>query len=304
MIKLVLFLLALAHLPLIRGTASNSLSDCNTVAAKFDTTCGGTAPTSITTTSGINVTCTSGFTASTCPGTYSSSTCIFAHKMCVTCSGTTTIRIRVQTNGLPRYCPNSPNSMVETNIDFTVNFNPDVSINSPVHTPSTASALYGIVCNISSQASVPSGSNFVMNSNSVSLSTVAGVSIDGVSIENVNSANNIDPFYPPAGSTAESVDACLGHPNFANVYHYHMASGCAVNRPTSSIQPCAGVSACSSNVSNYGITLFNSYRNLTVIGLAKNGHVIYGPYYSSGVEVSSYQLNDQRTDEYLGDYGF
>lgn len=266
--------------------ASNSLSDCNTVAAKFDNTCGGTAPTSITTTAGINVTCTSGFTSSTCPGTYSSGTCVFAHKMCVTCSGTTTIRIRVQTNGLPRYCPNSPNAIVQTNIDFTTNFNPDVSINSPVHSPSTQAALYGIVCNISSQASVPSWSSFTLGSNSVSLSTVAGVSIDGVSIENVNSANNIDPFYPPGNNSAEMVDACLGHPNFANVYHYHMASGCAVNRPTGSIQSCASVSACAANVSNYGVTLFSSYKTLTVIGIAKDGHIIYGPYYSSGSEVS------------------
>ena len=210
---------------------------------------------------------------------------------CVTCSGTTTIRVRVQTNGLPRYCPGTPQALVETNIDFSVNFNPDVSISSPVHNPSTQAALYGIVCNISNQASPPSGSAYVNNMVSLSLTTVAGVSVDGVSIEYVNSANNIDPFYPPSNYTAETADQCLGHPNFGGVHHYHMASGCALNRPTGSLQPCSSISGCSSNISNYGISLFNSYRNLTVIGIAKDGHIIYGPYYSSGVEVSSIVFN-------------
>ncbi|CAF3679560.1 unnamed protein product [Rotaria sp. Silwood1] len=284
------FLLFLLYIPVIYGTASNSLSDCNAVAAKFDTTCGGIAASSVTAMTGVNVTCSSGFTSTTCPGTYSGSVCVFSHKLCVTCSGSSPVTIRVQSNGLPRYCPNVPVTLVGTTIDFTVNFNPDVNINSPVHNPSSASALYGIVCNISSQMTVPSVSNFVLNSGSASVSTLAGVSIDGVSIENVNSANNVDPFYPPDVTLTERVDACLGHPNFQSVYHYHMASGCAVNRPSGSISSCTGTTACNTNVSNYGISLFNNNRNLTVIGVAKDGHVIYGPYYSSGSEVNDMSL--------------
>ncbi|CAF1197759.1 unnamed protein product [Rotaria sp. Silwood1] len=285
------FLLFLLYIPVIYGTASNSLSDCNAVAAKFDTTCGGIAASSVTAMTGVNVTCSSGFTSTTCPGTYSGSVCVFSHKLCVTCSGSSPVTIRVQSNGLPRYCPNVPVTLVGTTIDFTVNFNPDVNINSPVHNPSSASALYGIVCNISSQMTVPSVSNFVLNSGSASVSTLAGVSIDGVSIENVNSANNVDPFYPPDVTLTERVDACLGHPNFQSVYHYHMASGCAVNRPSGSISSCTGTTACNTNVSNYGISLFNNNRNLTVIGVAKDGHVIYGPYYSSGSEAAEQGLH-------------
>jgi YHYH protein len=209
---------------------------------------------------------------------------VFQHKLCVTCSGTSPVRIRVQSNGLPRYCPYSPHLTNVTTMDFTVNFNPDVSINSPVHNPTTAAALNGIVCNVS-QTDVPSGSNYTLDSSSVRVSGLAGISVDGVSIANVNDAYYRDPFYPPNANSSEGVNACLGHPDIQAAYHYHMASGCALTRPTGNISTCANTPACSANVSNYGITLFNAYRTLTVIGIAKDGHVIYGPYYSSGAEV-------------------
>ncbi|CAF1291630.1 unnamed protein product [Rotaria sordida] len=116
------------------------------------------------------------------------------------------------------------------------------------------------------------------------MDTVAGVSVDSVAILNVNSANNVDPFYPTAGNTAETVDACLGHPNIQNIYHYHMASGCALSPPSGTIASCASTSSCSSSIAAYAISLYNSYRTLTLIGIAKDGHVIYGPYDSTGTE--------------------
>ena len=287
MIYLILIQLLLLNAEIVHGTASNSLSDCNTLAAKFSSTCtGGAAVASIIATTGVSVTCTSGFTALTCPGTYSNGICVFYHKLCVTCSGSSPVRIQVQSNGLPRFCPNAPAPISETPIDFTVNFNPDVSVNSPVANPQTAAALYAIACSTTSQSSVPPTSNFIQNVNSASLNVLAGVSIDGVSILNVNSANNVDPFYPTGGFSAESVDACLGHPNPSNIYHYHMASACALTQPSGSISSCSSLTSCSSSIASYAISAFSSYRTLTVIGIAKDGHIIYGPYYSSGVEVS------------------
>ena len=50
------------------------------------------------------------------------------------------------------------------------------------------------------------------------MGTLAGISIDNMAILNVNSANNADPFYPPAGTSAESVDSCLSHPQTAGIY--------------------------------------------------------------------------------------
>lgn len=211
------------------------------------------------------------------------STCVFSHKLCITCSGSSTVRMRVQSNGLPRFCPNSPAAIAEQNIDFEVNFNPTVTVNSLNQNLTTASQLSNVVCNINNQASAPSGSNLVVNGGQID--TVAGVSVDGVAIMNVNSANDVDPFYPTGGFSAETVDACLGHPNTQNMYHYHIGSACAVNPPSGTISSCAGTSSCSSSIASYSISLFSSYKTLTVIGIAKDGHVIYGPYDSSGTQV-------------------
>ncbi|CAF3728718.1 unnamed protein product [Rotaria sp. Silwood1] len=177
----------------------------------------------------------------------------------------------------------------EQNIDFEVNFNPTVSVNSLNQNAATASELSTIVCNINSQTSAPSASNLVVYGNQID--TLAGVSVDGVSIMNVNSLNDVDPFYPTGTIAAESVDACLGHPNPQNTYHYHMASGCALSPPSGTISSCTATSSCNSNVAAYGISLFNSYRTLTVIGIAKDGHVIYGPYDSTGTEVRKNDIN-------------
>ena len=102
--------------------------------------------------------------------------------------------------------------MIEQNIDFEVDFNPTVSVNSPKQSASTQSQLDGILCNLASQTAAPSSSNLVTYLQQAYLEVLAGVSIDNFSILNVNSADNVDPFYPPSGYTAEMVDSCLAHP--------------------------------------------------------------------------------------------
>jgi hypothetical protein len=51
--------------------------------------------------------------------------------------------------------------------------------------------------------------------------------------------------------------------------------------------------------------MFSSYKNLTVIGIAKDGHVIYGPYLSLGLQVTSgfYICNGMFYDS-IGNYGY
>ena len=259
------------------------------VASKFATTV--TGPVSnITATTGVDVTC-SQLSSTSCPGTMNNGVCTWQRKLAVSCSNSgSTVRIRVQSNGLTGRCMNvrTTDTVKEQNIDFEVNFNPTVSVNSPVHSPTTQTELDAIVCDITNQQSAPSSSNLVTYSSAQSLATLAGVSIDNVPILNVNSADDIDPFYPPSGYTAEKVDACLAHPQVAGIYHYHIASGCAVSPPSGNISGCAQISACSSDIASYSLTLFpSSAKKLTVIGIAKDGHVIYGPYLSNGKLVSS-----------------
>ena len=267
------------------STASNSLSDCQAVAARFLNTINYTAV-NITATTGINVTCSA--SGVICPGTTINGVCVWQRKLSVLCRNASgVIKIRVQTNGLPPRCASVPmGSFSELNADFEVNFNPDVSLNSPNQNLTTQAALSQLVCTLTNQANVPSASGYV-NYGSTGLSTTAGVSVDGVLIFNVDSANNIDPFYPPAGGSAEMVDSCLAHCQNTGIYHYHIASGCAVNPPTGNITACARNYACSSSIANYSLTSFASYQTLTVIGLARDGHAIYGPYLSASTRVTA-----------------
>jgi hypothetical protein len=194
----------------------------------------------------------------------------------------------------------------EQNIDFEVNFNPTVSVNSPVHSPSNQSDLNNILCNISNQQYAPSTSNLVFYSNAQNYATLAGMSIDNVPIFNVNSADNVDPFYPPSGYTAEEVDSCLAHPQSAGVYHYHMASGCAVSPPSGNISTCAATPACAADIASYSLTLFpSSAKKLTVIGIAKDGHVIYGPYSTSRQLITSgFDICNGMFYDTLGNYAY
>jgi hypothetical protein len=44
---------------------------------------------------------------------------------------------------------------------------------------------------------------------------------------------------------------------------------------------------CFNKISSYSFKTFSSFKDLTVIGIAKDGHVIYGSYLSSGRQVIS-----------------
>jgi len=182
----------------------------------------------------------------------------------------------------------SGTTISEQNLDFEVNFNPTVNVNSPPYSPTTQSQLDNIVCNITDEESAPSTSNLTTYSSATTLNTLAGVSIDNVAIMNPDSANDVDPFYPPNSTYKEHVDTCLAHPQSAGIYHYHMASGCAVSPPTGNISSCDTTTACSTDIASYALTLFpSSAHTLTVIGIAKDGHVIYGPYLSNGNLITS-----------------
>src|SRR5579862_2154882 len=132
-------------LPTIYSGASNSLSDCQAVASQFRTTINYTAP-NITGTTGVNVTCSA--TGVVCPGQNYSGVCVWQRKLSAVCRNASgVIKIRIQTNGLPPRCASVPQgSFSELDIDFEVNYNPAVSINSPNINLSTLSILSSYMC--------------------------------------------------------------------------------------------------------------------------------------------------------------
>ena len=299
-------LLMLAIIRVVSGAASNSYANCLQTANNFATTVSNGPVANITATTGVNVTCPQ-LTGVSCPGSIINGVCVFQQKLCVTCINSSPVRIRIQTNGLPRRCTTVPTGalVAEINIDFEVNFNPDVSVNSPNHSPTTAGALSNIVCNISSQSTVPSTSAYVQYSSSMAHSVIAGVAVDGVDIFNVNSANQVDPFYPTGGFTPEGGDQCLSHPGGGGEFHYHTGSGCMLNPPQGNVSNCSPTIGCLNNVSYYSIQTFSSYRTLTVIGIAKDGHIIYGPYLASGTLVTSgFDICNGMFHDSTGNYGY
>jgi hypothetical protein len=157
---------------------------------------------------------------------------------------------------LPPYCPIGPATFTEQDVDFEVNFNPDVSVNSPAQSATIVTTLDAILCYPISQSSVPSVSNYTSYSSSANV--LAGVSGNTVSILNVNSANDVDPFYPTGGFAAEAVDTYLGHPTPTRVYHYHVGTGCAVSTPSGNVGGCAVNANCSASIANYSIVYKHS----------------------------------------------
>ena len=120
------------------------------------------------------------------------------------------------------------------------------------------------------------------------MDTVAGVALNGVVILGSSSMEKVDPFYPKTWSgssqaNTELVDACLGHPQPQGIYHYHILSPCI--KSTTGIlttKACGMMQNCISDIKSYALNSYTSYQNETLLGVAKDGHMIMGPYDSTG----------------------
>ena len=100
---------------------TNTLASCQDFASKFQNTCSSAG--SLASMNSAAVTCSSSNTGA-CAGTTSGSNCTWNRKLCVTCRDDSgTVKIRVETNGLPSHCYKSPNTApLEQTVDFEVNW--------------------------------------------------------------------------------------------------------------------------------------------------------------------------------------
>lgn len=117
-------------------------------------------------------------------------------------------------------------------------------------------------------------------------------------IFNSNSAEKMDPFYPKEWSSSgtletEKVDSCTGHPQVNGLYHYHILPPCLVAKDhIIATDPCAKNSACSNDIATYTKGYYTTYaKTYTVLGIAKDGHKIIGPYDSTGNEIDTATLD-------------
>jgi len=100
------------------------------------------------------------------------------------------------------------------------------------------------------------------------------------------SAEDVDPFYPAVyadvtdvASAVETVDTCLMHPQADGVNHYHALSPCIINNTYGNPEEdCTANSECSADLITYAMAAYVSTKTLYPVGIAKDGHVIWGPY--------------------------
>ena len=145
-------------------------------------------------------------------------------------------------------------------------------------------------------SSVPAGYKF--DKKSGYLDEAIGISITGVVFYNGMAAENIDLVYPaPFGKVKdisgvradEKQDDNLLHPQTQGRFHYHTLSPAFAKTEKERAQPAVSFTG-DTNELIEGYFKSSSYsQGRKVVGLAKDGHIIWGPYKKSG---SSYKLID------------
>lgn len=198
---------------------ANDLAGCQDFASNFDNTC--TAAGSLASMPSASVTCSSNLVG-TCAGTESGGSCTWQRKLCVTCRDDAgTIKIRVQTNGLPSHCYKSPNTApAEQTVDWEVNWLSTATKNS-ASSPNNQQGLNSLLCDnlkVAADDLVPSSAGYT-KLDGKKQDTAFGVANTGVLMFSALSGENVDPFYPAAyghvtdpDAVIEKVDWCIAHP--------------------------------------------------------------------------------------------
>ena len=108
----------------------------------------------------------------------------------------------------------------------------------------------------------------------------------------------MDYFYPKPwdGSNNDTIhtrlDACLGAIGDDNMYHYWFIPPCIFD--SSALQTwkyCDEIDQCSTDMTNYAQAPFDALASKTLIGIAKDGHEIIGPYKDDGSTFNCKELD-------------
>lgn len=136
------------------------------------------------------------------------------------------------------------------------------------------------------------------------MTTQAGVAISGGSIFNGLAGGNVDAVE----NELDTLDNCLSHASPNGQLHYHSLSPCIKASGSTTVKPtlCKDNTNCVDDEAVFmrgGWTDTSNYGG--VFGIARDGHVIYGPYNSDG-ETWGCDDHDVCNGFYLedGSYGY
>ena len=188
------------------------------------------------------------------------------------------------------------NNAIEKLNDFTVNWMPATSGSSNYASTAldTSAKTDEILCDISRTAktNMNSWSGYTQNyssggSSSDPYGTQSGVFFSGGALFNSLAAGNTDAVE----GEADTLDVCLSHPTPQSQFHYHYWSGCAVagygfHSTTDAPALCRATTNCTTKPaevtmgagSNSQSTYFSASNYDKPIGIARDGHMIIGPY--------------------------
>lgn len=297
------------------------LEDCQKFAALFDATCGGTVSNEktdykfkdanwATTASGKSITCTPDKLKSktmNCPdGPKEANECTVTRKNCVTCSidNAKTVWIHVQSNGLPNHCYGSTKNQDHPKahqMDFTVKWNENMLNKTWRYSESDVNSsdkLTALLCNVATTApsSIPADRSYKANANfkdAAELDGVVALAMDNSFIwrpvdnlgGKVRDGLLVVPGYDPRPTT----DMCLHQINGTKVLSTRSYGTCMkpssytsiVDSPfmTDSVDATKQETHLAKWARN---TSFPSSAKAEPMGIARDGHIIVGPYNSKG----------------------
>eukprot|EP01062_Namystynia_karyoxenos_P081500 TRINITY_DN8978_c0_g2_i1.p1 TRINITY_DN8978_c0_g2~~TRINITY_DN8978_c0_g2_i1.p1 ORF type:complete len:1061 (+),score=245.94 TRINITY_DN8978_c0_g2_i1:84-3185(+) len=292
---------------------SGTLAECKAIASLFRNTCSSAPDSPASSVGAMTSSPVSCDNVGMCAGTTSGSTCTWQRKLCVSCSESGgTVRIRVQTNGLPDHCYTSPRVTPTSNdIDWSTVFAPGIDPDVPASSTTNAQTqdeVNDLLCDIGrtrdsppARSQMPSASAF-MSHGTTGTNTLAATAINGVSMFNQMSVELVDPFYPQTWSSAtttvssyqdapEKVDKCLAHPQANGVFHYHVLPPCLYSTTIAAEgnQPLRNDDAKTRALQGY-----SGSDGLRVIGIAKDGNVVFGPYNADGTLITGVDVCNGR----------
>ena len=119
------------------------------------------------------------------------------------------------------------------------------------------------------------------------LTTASGIAVSGANIFNALANGNLDAVE----NEWVTLDQCLTHPTPFKEYHYHMWSPCAHKGngwASTKVAPdmCKDLQDCRQDPIGFAIehgwTDATSYGYGDIVGVSRDGHMIYGPYNADG----------------------